>query len=585
MLESLKKLNWFFKKRKKDYIIGVSILMLTNVIVVTTPLVIGKAIDSIVGKDITYKLLIMYIIALVALLTSEYVLGYLWQYKIFKNAVLIEKELVSKIMRKLIKMKSPFYEKYNTGDLLARSSSDIKEIQELTGFGVLAISDGIGFSLAILFSMCVFVSWKLTIASILPFPILALLINYLGKYIHQSYMEYQSEFSNMNDKTLEYVSGVRVVRAYVMEKRTGESFNQTTEKTRKKMIKSGIFSDSIMPIVIVFMTISNAIAIAYGTILIMNKEMTVGLLISFNIYLNFLSWPMFAIGEFMNIAQRGTSSISRIDEIMQESNAHDEVDKNSFKQDIDKIVFQNYNFSYPSSSSKNLNNINLEIKNGQTIGIVGKTGSGKTTLVKQLLKQYEMGSGILSINDIMVKNIKDKDLMEKIGYVSQDNILFSRSIRENIFFALEDDYIDEEKLLRAIRLSDFEKDVFSLPNGLDTLVGERGVAVSGGQKQRISIARALIKDPQLLILDDSLSAVDSKTEYKIIENIRKERKNKTTIIVTHRLSATQHADNIIVLENGEIVETGTHDELIEKGGWYMEQYNIQRLEDAENGEY
>ena len=585
MLESLKKLNWFFKKRKKDYIIGVSILMLTNVIVVTTPLVIGKAIDSIVSGKITYRLLMIYTIMLSALLISEYVLGYLWQYEIFKNAVLIEKELVSKIMRKFLKMKSPFYEKYNTGDLMARSSSDIKEIQELTGFGVLAISDGIGFSFAILISMCVFVSWKLTIASILPFPILALLINFLGKYLHQSYMEYQSEFSNMNDKVLEYVSGVRVVRAYVMENRTGESFSQTTEKTRNKMIKSGFFSDAVMPLAIVFMTISNAIAIAYGTMLIMDGQITVGLLISFNIYLNFLSWPMFAIGEFMNIAQRGTSSINRIDEIMQESNAYDEIQKTPLKGDIDKILFENYSFSYPSSSSKNLKNINLEIKNGQTIGIVGKTGSGKTTLVKQLLKQYEMGLGNLCINDIMIKNIQDKDLMKKIGYVSQDNILFSKSIRENIFFALEDNFKDEEKLLNSIRLSDFEKDIFSLPNGLDTLVGERGVAVSGGQKQRISIARALIKDPQLLILDDSLSAVDSKTEYKIIENIRKNRKNKTTIIVTHRLSATQHADNIIVLENGEIVESGTHDELIKKGGWYMQQYNTQRLEDKENGEY
>lgn len=582
MIGELKKLQWFFKEKGKDYFIGISLLMLTNVIVVLFPWILGHAVDAIVKKSLTKETLIQYMLILFIVLVVEYILGYLWQYKIFKNAILIQKELVSIILRKLMKMKAPFYEKYNTGDLMARATTDIQEIQELMGYGVLTASDAIGFSLSILFAMCVVVSWKLTIVSILPLPLMALAVQYNGKWLHKRYNDYQSAFAEMNDKTLEQVTGVRVVRAYVMEKRISKLYEQTVEKVRQKQLLANILSGLFAPITGGVMVLSTTIAIGYGTFLILNQEISVGNLISFNLYLNYLVWPMFAIGEFINTAQRGTSSIKRVDEILSEKNTDDSIEKKPFQETIHQIHFDKYDFQYPTSPNLNLKKIHLHIQDGQTIGIVGQTGSGKTTLIRQLLKEYDYGNGELTINNHNIQTIAIEELASKIGYVSQDNILFSRTIRENITFGTDTD--DHDKLMSAIRAADFEKDLFSLPLGLETLVGERGVAVSGGQKQRISIARALLKDPQLLILDDALSAVDAKTEHKIIENIRQNRKDKMTIITTHRLSAVEHADQIIVLEQGEIIEQGTHLELIRQGGWYSEQYTIQRLEDTKHVE-
>jgi ABC superfamily ATP binding cassette transporter, ABC protein len=289
---------------------------------------------------------------------------------------------------------------------------------------------------------------------------------------------------------------------------------------------------------------------------------------------------MYAIGDFINTAQRGTTSIERIYEVLEED---DDVENKKITRNIDgfdNIKFSDYTFRYPNSKNVNLQGIDLEITRGKTIGIVGRTGSGKSTLIKQLLKEYPVGDGNISIDDLSIREVQKSSLMNEIGYVSQDNILFSKTIRENILMGKKS--ASEEELFEVIRISDLLRDVDLFANKMDTLVGERGVAISGGQKQRISIARAVIKDPYLLIMDDSLSAVDSRTEAEIIENIRKNRKNKTTIIVTHRLSAVSHADEIIVLDDGVIVERGTHEELILKDGWYNRQYHIQQMEEKED---
>ncbi len=580
MLITLKKIGWFFREYRKTYGIGIATLMLTNVTAVLFPWLLGGSVDHILGGSLSNQVLMQDLFFLCALLVSNYGLNYLWGYLIFKNAILMQKELVSMMMKKFLGMKAPFFEKYNTGDLMARATSDVKEIQELVGFGILAFSDGLGFSIAILLSMIFLVSWKLTLVSILPFPLMAFAMQSLGKYLHERFNAYQVAFAKMNDQTLEYISGVRVVRAYVMENRSIQKFREYISDVAKKLLRSNVISTGFMPIANLFMTISMALAVGYGTILISQGEITLGGLISFNFYLNYLGWPMFALGEFVNIAQRGGSSIERVYEVLREKNEADSYEKVHLSEPLTQIDFQNYSFTYPSASVRSLNEINLTLHGGKTLGIVGKTGSGKSTLVKQLLKEYAIGEGELSINHIRIENIQEQSLMKKIGYVSQENILFSRSIRDNIFFGAENP--SEEQLQHSIRMADFEKDIFSLPKGLDTMVGERGVAVSGGQKQRISIARALMREPELLILDDALSAVDAKTEHRIIENIRKTRQGKTNLIVTHRLSAVEHADHIIVLDNGRIIEEGTHQGLVEKGGWYMEQYNIQRLEDQDD---
>ncbi len=578
MLKTPKKSGSFFLKYKKSYFTGILILMLTNVIVVLFPWVLGKALDSIVQGSLGRRELLFYLALLCLLFVSEYLFGFLWQYKIFKNSILIQKELISSMFQKFMHMKTPFFEKYNTGDLMARATGDVAEIRELGGFGVLAASDGIGFSLAVLLAMCFFVSWKLTLVSILPLPFMAILVQILGKYVHERYMRYQSAFAEMNDKTLEYLAGIRLVRAYTMDERILQTFQDCIQKARQNLLSAQRISSAFMPLSHLFTALCTAFAIFYGSILIREGELSLGALISFQIYLHHLAWPMFAIGEFINIAGRGSASIRRVDAVLQEKNRDEEELLLPLSDSIQSILFRDYCFSYPGSSGLQLSHIDLEIRKSRTLGIVGKTGSGKSTFLKQILKRYDMGQGSLSVNGLPINRIEDGSLMDKIGYVAQDNILFSRSIRENILFGGSS--ADAFRLQEVLHLADFEKDVFALPQGLDTLVGERGIAVSGGQKQRISIARALLKDPEILILDDALSAVDAKTEQKIIENIRKNRAGKTTLIVAHRLSALEHADEIIVLDRGEITERGTHHSLLQIEGWYKEQYTIQKLEDG-----
>ena len=580
MFKQLKKLKWFLKERARHYIIGILFLQLTNLIVILPPIIIGRAVDSISDGSITGAELFTDISYLTAILTVEYIFGYIWAYEIFLNAIIIDLRLRAMMMKKILTMPRTFFEKFSSGDLMSRATSDIDTISEMLGYGVLAISDGIGYLLAIILAMGFTVSWKLTIVSILPLPILTMLTSYVGEYIHKLYMAQQEAFSKMSDEVLENVNGIRVIRSYVLEKQSVKNFENTTEDVFNKSLKTELVASTFWPATKIFTSISYAIAIGYGVNLILTGEITVGSLISFNVYLGYLIWPMYAIGDFINTAQRGTTSIERIYEVLEED---DDVENKKITRNIDgfdNIKFSDYTFRYPNSKNVNLRGIDLEITRGKTIGIVGRTGSGKSTLIKQLLKEYPVGDGNISIDDLSISEVQKSSLMNEIGYVSQDNILFSKTIRENILMGKKS--ANEEELFEVIRISDLLRDIDLFANKMDTLVGERGVAISGGQKQRISIARAVIKDPYLLIMDDSLSAVDSRTEAKIIENIRENRKNKTTIIVTHRLSAVSHADEIIVLDDGVIVERGTHEELILKDGWYNRQYHIQQMEEGED---
>lgn len=330
------------------------------------------------------------------------------------------------------------------------------------------------------------------------------------------------------------------------------------------------------PITKILTGLSYMIGLGFGAYLVSKQEMTLGELVTFNVYLGMIVWPMFAIGELINVMQRGNASLDRVQETLDEK--EDVVDPKTptIIQNPESIVFKDVTFQYPQSSSINLANLEVSLKKGQTLGIVGKTGSGKTTVVKQLLREYPNGEGDLFVSNSPIHDQTKEQVRNWIGYVPQDHVLFSRTVKENILFGKSD--ATEDELHEAIRLANFERDLEMLPLGLQTLVGEKGVSLSGGQKQRISIARALIRDPEILILDDSLSAVDAKTEATIIQNIQTARSDKTTIIVTHRLSAIQHADWVIVLEDGRIVEEGTHQTLLEEEGWYKEQHDRQQVE-------
>lgn len=573
----LKKLSWFFRMHWKRYAIAIVLLTIVGIMDVIPPKLIGTAIDGIQRETLTTAKLTELLVFWGALTVAGYGITIVWWSRLFGSSFVLERTVRSRLMRHLMKMTPTFYERNRTGDLMARATNDLGAVSVTAGFGILTLIDSTLFMTTILVVMVGLISWKLTLAAMLPLPIMALLMKHFGKKIHERFMKSQDAFGDLNDQVLESVSGVRVIRAFVQEEADRKRFSDTTDDVFNKSVQVARIDAVFEPTVKILVGLSYLIGICYGAALVFRGEITLGEMVSFNMFLGMLIWPMFAIGELINIMQRGNASLDRINETL---GSQADVTETEAPVDVEvpeSIAFDRVTFRYPSSSIDNLVDITVKLKRGQTLGVVGRTGSGKTTLLKQLLREYPMGEGSLKIGDISLTELELQRLKSWIGYVPQQPILFSKTIRENIWFGASDDLKDDERLNRALELASFRKDVEFLPEGLETLVGEKGVALSGGQKQRVSIARAVIADPEILMLDDALSAVDAKTETEILEGIRSERAGKTTIITTHRLTAVQHADWIVVLDEGRISEEGTHEQLLQLGGWYKEQYDRQQL--------
>ena len=583
MFDVYVKLAWFFKEHWKRYSLAIALLCLVNVLGVIPARLVGLTIDGIYQNTLTSETLLFFIILLSVILIIDYVASYYWQRYLYGGAFILEKRLRSNIMSHLLKMTPTFFERNRTGDLMARATNDLKSISATAGFGILSFTDSVLFTGIIICMMGITISWELTLMSIIPLPFMAYAMQVYGKKLHAHFTAAQESFGKLNDSVLESVSGVRVIRAYVQERQNEKNFAEMTEDVYEKNLKVAVIDSLFDPTIKVLVGISYLIGLGYGAKMVFEQAITLGDLVSFNVYLGMLIWPMFAIGELMNVMQRGNASLDRVNETLQykaDVSDSEHVTKEGMNVP-EEITFSDVDFRYPSSTVLNLNDFSVKLMQGETLGIVGKTGSGKTTFIRQLLREYPLGTGAINISGHNLEDVSLEDIRGWLGYVPQDSFLFSKSIKENILFGNPSATVEE--LDRVITLADFKKDLEMLPNGLDTLVGEKGVALSGGQKQRISIARALIKNPEILLLDDSLSAVDAKTEKNIIKNIQSERLGKTTIIATHRMSAVAHANQVIVLDEGKIIEAGTHDELLALGGWYKEQYERQQLEEEMEG--
>ncbi len=576
MFQAIKKLMWFFKDHWKIYTIAIILLLIANVVEVLPPWIVGQTIDKISDHSLTEQIYHQLVIIFIIVLILAYIVNYIWRTLIFSGSQILESIMRRKLMQKFLSMSPTFFEKNRTGDLMAKSTNDLNQIRNTAGIGILTLIDSTTFMGTIILTMGITVSWKLTLCALIPLPLLAILEIELGKRIHKRYLISQKSFGDMNDSVLESIEGVRVTRAYVQEDKLNKDFKNMTESVVEKFMNVEKMDAFFQPITIIITAMSQVIGIGYGAFLVNSGEMTIGGLISFTVYLNMLVWPMFSVGILINIMQRGNASIDRVEETLNEAETVIDVENKGMPSH--DIGMNSVVFKYPSSESINLNNINIILGKGETLGIVGATGSGKTTLIKQILKEYPTGDGEIVLGDTNINQISKSDLRSLIGYVSQENILFSRSIRDNIRFGKSD--ATDNEIEEAIKLAYFEKDIERLPQGLETLVGEKGIAISGGQKQRIAIARALIMDPKILILDDALSAVDAKTEKKIIQNIQKYRQGKTTIIATHRLSGVKHANQIVVMDHGEITESGTHEQLLQMNGWYKSQFERQRLKEV-----
>lgn len=568
----------FLKKHKWEYFSGIFLLVFSTLISTYIPKIIGQITDGLNDKSMDKSQIFKSLIIMMTIVISYFILKFIWRYLLLGNCRNIEVYLRDKLFSHLQTLPVSFFTAHKTGDLVAYAINDIQAVRMIFGFGFIAIVEGLAINIISLSFMAQTINPRLTLLALLPVPVSIFLITKLRLTIRKRFLKVQKAFSIISEKVQENVMGIRVIKSFAqedLEMKAFEKFSRDRLDAHMNMVK---VSALLAPATQLLFGISFSIFILYGSRLVINKTITIGDFVAFNTYLMLIMGPLVNIARIIEVWQKGLASINRLDEIfMAESTTVFEVAAPVTINKIDgDISIRDLSFSYPGFSKRVLKNINLDIKKGTTLGILGRTGSGKTTFISVLLRLYDIEDGHIFIDGRDINKIPADILRESIGVVPQDNFLFSTTIKNNIEFFRDD--FSEEDVIEAAKMAGVYDNIIGFPDGFDTMVGERGMSLSGGQKQRISIARAIVKDPSLLIFDDSLSAVDTNTETLILSNIKNVLKDKTGIIISHRVSSVMHADNIIVLDKGRIIEAGTHDELIAEQGSYYNLYNVQTHE-------
>ncbi|MCD8849850.1 ABC transporter transmembrane domain-containing protein [Staphylococcus arlettae] len=571
------KLTWFFKAQKFNYILGLIMLITIALIELLPPQIIGKTIDGMTNQVLTGKMLIIYLCILVLAALLLYGSRYVWRLSIFGTSQKLGNILRRYLYRKYTEMSPYFYQNRRTGDLMAHATNDINAVQNAAGAGILMIADSLITGGMVIITMALTVSVKLTLIVLIPLPIMVIMTRYYGKLLSHGFKKAQAAFSKLNDKTQESVAGIKVTKTFGYETEDQADFKGLSDEVVRKNLYVAKVDALFDPTIMLVFGTSEFLAITFGSFMVLNDEITLGQLITFATYLGMLVWPLLALGLFFNIVQRAKASYERIEVILNTPNSI-ETGYSTTAQPQGDIEFNIAQFHYPGNKAKGVHDIHFTIQPGMTIGIVGRTGSGKSTLIKLLLRQFDTDKpNDITYGDIPLRHYQLGQLRAQFGYVPQEHFLFSTSIRNNIAFGNME--ANDSQIHEVSRLSHVHKDIQQFTEGYQTVVGERGVSLSGGQKQRIAIARALLIDPEVLILDDSLSAVDAQTEETILANMHTLRQGKTNIITAHRMSAVKHADLIIVMDRGTIIERGTHQTLIERKGWYFDTYTAQALQE------
>ena len=541
------------------------------------PEIIGEAVDVIGLGQITEKSLMTLLFTLIAIVLLKFITTVFRQISLGSLFHKLYYQIKIRFMKNLLLQDADYFTEYHPGDLMTRATQDT--------FSMSNVSTHLIFGLVTVILTLVMTAIKmitlnplLTLYSILPLPFIFVVVVIMRPKIASNWRQVRKKNSDMSNLTMESVQHVKLIRAFVNEKddyvKLDNAATDCFNTERKSILMQSTFGPT-------FRFFTNIVAYGYGAYLIINQQLTVGELITFSLLLAQFSGPTMQLGNQVSMFTQSAVSFERVTEVLEAVpeilDKENAIDIETF----DTIKFNDFTFNYPKSEMQIIKGVDLEIKNGKSLGVVGKTGSGKSTLIKQLLRRYPVTEdNTLLIDNVSINDYKKNDIRKLVSYVPQEHQLFARSVQDNILFGKNENSTIE--LDEAIKMADFEKDLAFLEHGLDTIVGEYGVTLSGGQKQRLSIARALIKDAPILILDDSLSAVDGTTEANIIKNLKQIRKNKTNIIIAHRLTAVEECDEIIVLDSGKISERGTHQELMNKKGWYHDQYVIQEMGGGEN---
>ena len=569
-MKELKVMLQYILRHKWRVIIGLLCLIIVDSAQLIIPRILKYAVDDIATKHFhhtifTYALFIVFISLFIAFFR------YWWRYFVFDSARLIEKEMHQEIFEHVLTLNPQFFQKYPTGDVMARITNDVNAVRMAVGIGVVAATDTLILSILSLFMM-VKINLLLTLYALIPLPALTIITFFFSRVVHIRFGNLQAAFSSITEKVRELISGIRVIKNFVQEKGAIKDFQKDNQGYLDKAIALIRYSAAFDPFLMFFANLAIAIILYLGGVKVIFGTITLGDFVAFTGYLNILIWPMIALGWVINLLQRGRASMKRILNLLESKSLV--IDKGKKQITIKgNIEIKNLTFSY--NGIPVLKNINLEFPNRKFIAIVGKTGSGKTTLIDLIMRFYS-SSGIF-VDGIPIEEIPLKTLRSAIRYIPQETFLFSDSIKNNIAFGKFD--TEEDNIIQVAKMAQIYDEITEIPEGFDARLGEKGINLSGGQKQRIAIARALLIKPQIVIFDDALSSVDSNTEKAIMENIKEFLEERTSIVISHRLSAIQDADEIIVLSNGEIVERGRHRELIKKEGIYYEMYTLQMIKE------
>jgi ATP-binding cassette subfamily B multidrug efflux pump len=581
--KSLRPLLPYFKKYRRSYVAGTVCVFLMNGIWVLFPLVIRRAVDDL-HLGITRHKLVTYAMLLLAVAAIKGIFQFLTRWIVIGVSREIEFDLRNDLFRHLEGLSYSYYQRTRTGDIMARATNDLNAVRMLLGPAIMYSANTIVFTAGALAFM-LSISPRLTLYAFLPLPIVSITIQHFGRLIHERFEKIQAMFSDISARAQENFSGARVIRAYVQEEAEIAGFETANQEYIKRSLKLVRLMGMLWPTLETMLGLAIVLVLWLGGREVISGRITVGGFVAFNTYMVQLTWPIIALGWVINIFQRGTASMGRINEILVEKPEIEDSEaiktavatgsSSLPKQILGEIEFRHLNFSYDSTPV--LHDINLRIPAGSSLAIVGPTGSGKTTLVNMIPRIYDAEPGSVLIDGIPVRHYPIAVLRRNLGFVPQETFLFSETVRENIAFGKES--ATDEEVQSGARAASIADEIEGFPEQYRTLVGERGITLSGGQKQRTAIARAIIRNPRILILDDALSSVDTHTEDKILNHLREIMRGRTTIFISHRVSTVRNADRIAVLHAGRIVELGTHDELVAKDGYYTDLYNKQLLEE------
>ena len=564
--------EYFFDKRYR-LIIGLVSLLAVDFLVLQIPIVLKWAIDDLTYKNATPGILLKYgaYILLISLLIA--IFRYTWRFCIIGFSRIVEESLRNRLFSHLQILSMSFFQRTKTGYIMARSINDINAVRMATGMGLVSLVDGLVMGIAAICYM-IYISPSLAALSLIPAPFIILLARIYTKKMAKGYDIVQKTFSDLTESVRESFSGIRVVKSFVRERWTGDKVRKEGLNYVSENIKLARTLALFFPVMTIFTNLGLGIVIFFGGRLTILGNITMGDFVAFIGFLNNLTWPMMAMGWVTNLFQRGAASMRRINKILEEV---PEIQSKASSCNLEivkgKISFNNISYIYPDKTRPALKDINIVIYGGQTVSIVGMVGSGKSTLLHMIPRLIDPKTGIISIDGIDISNISLNSLRENIGFITQEAVIFSDTVRNNIILGRED--ISEDQIVRAMRCARFYDEVMELEMGMDTILGERGVTLSGGQKQRLTIARVMALDPPILILDDSLSMIDTRTEEEILNEIITLRKGKTNIIVSHRLSTISRADFVAVMKDGQIIETGDHKTLLSKGNEFSRLYKKQ----------